>query len=115
MKCLLALFATLLIATMAMAQQSSGPVASPAELAKLEQQRAVTQPYNNAPIWKTARGAVEGYVSIPAPGRRVNSGWWPELAGLAQRLVLSDRGLGTGGHDAADRHVLRVEGHRAVA
>ena len=67
MKRLFVSFATLLIATMVLAQQSSGPAASPAELAKQEQQRAVTQPYNNAPIWKNARGAVEGYVSIPAP------------------------------------------------
>ena len=70
MKRLFASFATLLVAmvaTLALAQQSSGPEASPADLAKQEQQRAVTQPYNNAPVWKNARGAVEGYASIPAP------------------------------------------------
>ena len=95
MKRLLALFATLLIATMALAQQSSGPVASPAELAKLEQQRAVTQPYNNAPIWKNARGAVEGYASIPAPEagvliqdggqnwRALRNGWFSVIGGWA--------------------------------
>ena len=95
MKRLLALFATLLITTMALAQQSSGPVASPAELAKLEQQRAVTQPYNNAPIWKNARGAVEGYASIPAPEagvliqdggqnwRALRNGWFSVIGGWA--------------------------------
>ena len=67
MKRLIASFAALLFAATVVAQQSSGPVASPAELAKQEQQRAVTQPYNNAPVWKSARGAVEGYASIPAP------------------------------------------------
>jgi len=95
MKRLLALFATLLIATMVLAQQSSGPVASPAELAKLEQQRVVTQPYNNAPIWKNARGAVEGYASIPAPEagvliqdggqnwRALRNGWFSVIGGWA--------------------------------
>ena len=93
MKRLLALLATLLITTMALAQQSSGPAASPAELAKLEQQRAVTQPYNNAPIWKNARGAVEGYASIPAPEagvliqdggqnwRALRNGWFSVIGG----------------------------------
>ena len=64
---LFASFAALLLAVAVSAQQSSGPVASPADLAKQEQQRAIQQPYNNAPVWKNARGAVEGYVSIPAP------------------------------------------------
>ena len=95
MKRLLALFATLLIATMALAQQSSGPVASPAELAKQEQQRAISQPYNNAPMWKSARGAVEGYTSIPAPEagvliqdggqnwRALRNGWFSVIGGWA--------------------------------
>lgn len=67
MKRLLASIATLVLAATVFAQQSSGPVLPPAELAKQEQQRAVQQPYNNAPIWQNARGAVEGYVNIPAP------------------------------------------------
>ena len=98
MKRLFALFATLLmamVATTALAQQSSGPVAAPAELAKQEQQRAVTQPYNNAPVWKNARGAVEGYASIPAPEagvliqdggqnwRALRNGWFSVIAGWA--------------------------------
>ena len=98
MKRLFALFTTLLmamVATMALAQQSSGPVASPADLAKQQQQRAVTQPYNNAPAWKSARGAVEGYVSIPAPEagvliqdggqnwRALRNGWFSVIGGWA--------------------------------
>ena len=98
MKRLFALFTTLLmamVATMALAQQSSGPVASPADLAKQEQQRAVTQPYNNAPVWQSARGAVEGYVSIPAPDagvliqdggqnwRALRNGWFSVIGGWA--------------------------------
>ena len=59
--------ASLLMAAVVSAQQSSGPILPPAELAKQEQQRAVQQPYNNTPIWQNARGAVEGYASIPAP------------------------------------------------
>ena len=64
---LLAPLATLLLAATVCAQQSTGPVLPPAELAKQEQQRAVQQPYNNTPVWQNARGAVEGYASIPAP------------------------------------------------
>ncbi len=67
MKRLLASVAAVALGVAAYAQQSSGPVLPPAELAKQEQQRVVQQPYNNAPIWKNARGAVEGYASIPAP------------------------------------------------
>lgn len=63
---LITLAATLFVAT-AVAQQSSGPVLPPAELAKQEQQRAVQQPYNNTPVWQNARGAVVGYTSNPAP------------------------------------------------
>ena len=37
------------------------------ELTQQQQQRTVQQPYNNAPIWKEVRGAVQGYASIPAP------------------------------------------------
>ena len=98
MKRLLAMFASLLmatVATVALAQQSTGPVASPADLAKQEQQRAVTQPYNNAPVWQSARGAVEGYVSIPAPEagvliqdggqnwRALRNGWFSVIGGWA--------------------------------
>ena len=67
MKFLFAFIAALLFALTACAQQSSGPVLPPAELAKQQQQRAVQQPYNNAPIWQNARGGVAGYTSIPAP------------------------------------------------
>jgi formate dehydrogenase subunit gamma len=67
MRRLIASFLALLLTAAVAAQQSSGPVASPADLARQEQQRVVTQPYNNAPVWKNARGAVEGYASIPAP------------------------------------------------
>lgn len=67
MKRLFAFVTTLLLAAAIHAQQSSGPVLPPAELAKQEQLRAVQQPYNNAPVWQNARGAVQGYASIPAP------------------------------------------------
>lgn len=59
-------FAALMLASVA-AQQSSGPVLPPAELAKQEQLRSVQQPYNNAPLWQSARGGTVGYASIPAP------------------------------------------------
>jgi formate dehydrogenase subunit gamma len=59
--------ASALLTVAVSAQQSSGPVAPPEELAKKAQQRAVQQPYNNTPIWQNARGAVAGYTSIPAP------------------------------------------------
>lgn len=100
MKRLFALFATLFIATTVLAQQSSGPVASPADLAKQEQQRSVTQPYNNAPVWKSARGAVEGYTSIPAPEagvliqdggqnwRALRNGWFSVIGGWAIVIMM---------------------------
>lgn len=95
MKRLVASLAALLFAGAVLAQQSSGPSASPADLAKQEQQRAVTQPYNNAPVWKNARGAVEGYASIPAPEagvliqdggqnwRALRNGWFSVIGGWA--------------------------------
>ena len=49
------------------AQQSSGPSLPREELSQQQTQRAPNQPYNNAPVWKEARGAVEGYTSNPAP------------------------------------------------
>jgi formate dehydrogenase subunit gamma len=64
---LIATVAMMLFALAVQAQQNSGPVLPPADLVKQEQQRVVRQPYNNAPIWQSARGAVEGYASIPAP------------------------------------------------
>ncbi len=67
MKHLFACLTTLLLACSVSAQQSSGPVLPKDELIKEQQQRVITQPYNNAPFWKEARGAVEGYTSIPAP------------------------------------------------
>ena len=67
MKHLIACLSALLLACVVSAQQSSGPALPKDELIKQEQQRVVTQPYNNAPIWTAARGAVEGYASIPAP------------------------------------------------
>ena len=103
MKRLFALFATLLTAmaaTLALAQQSSGPVASPAELAKLEQQRSVAQPYNNTPVWQSARGAVEGYTSNPAPEagvliqdggqnwRALRNGWFSVIGGWALVVMM---------------------------
>ena len=60
MKRLFSAVAALFLAITVHAQQSSGPVLPPAELAKQEQLRAVQQPYNNAPIWQNARGAVAG-------------------------------------------------------
>jgi hypothetical protein len=62
----LALSGSLLAGTMS-AQQSSGPSLPREELTQQQQQRTVQQPYNNAPIWKEVRGAVQGYASIPAP------------------------------------------------
>ena len=67
MKHLIACLSALLLAAAVGAQQSSGPALPNDELIKQEQQRVVTQPYNNAPVWKAARGSVEGYASIPAP------------------------------------------------
>ena len=67
MKQLIGFLSSLLLACAVSAQQSSGPSLPKDELIKQEQQRVVQQPYNNAPVWKEARGAVEGYASIPAP------------------------------------------------
>ncbi len=67
MKRVFASVIALLLAATVYAQQSTGPVLPPAELAKQEQQRAVQQPYNNAPVWQNARGAVSGYTSVPGP------------------------------------------------
>ena len=67
MKQLIGFLSSLLLACAVCAQQSSGPSLPKDELIKQEQQRVVQQPYNNAPVWKEARGAVEGYASIPAP------------------------------------------------
>ena len=67
MKHLIACLSALLLACTVSAQQSSGPALPKDELIKQEQQRVVTQPYNNAPVWKEVRGAVECYASIPAP------------------------------------------------
>lgn len=61
------LAAGLIAATVASAQPSSGPSLPLSELQTQERARAVQQPYNNAPVWREARGAVEGYASIPAP------------------------------------------------
>jgi len=67
MKRLFSAVAALFLTITVHAQQSSGPVLPPAELAKQEQLRAVQQPYNNAPIWQNARGAVAGYTSVAGP------------------------------------------------
>lgn len=56
-----------LLASAAIAQQSSGPSLPADELRQQQQARTVQQPYNNAPLWKEVRGAVQGYASIPAP------------------------------------------------
>jgi len=57
----------MLLACAVHAQQSSGPSLPREELRQQQQERTVQQPYNNAPVWKEARGAVQGYASIPAP------------------------------------------------
>ncbi|TAG80810.1 MAG: formate dehydrogenase subunit gamma [Burkholderiales bacterium] len=57
--------ATLAFASIVSAQQSTGPTLPAEELAKQQQLRTVQQPYNNAPTWDKARGAVAGYTSIP--------------------------------------------------
>jgi formate dehydrogenase subunit gamma len=67
MKRLLVSFVAALMLTSVSAQQSSGPVLPAAELAKQQQLREQQQPYNNAPIWQNARGAVVGYTSVPGP------------------------------------------------
>lgn len=67
MKRLFATVVTVMLALTAYAQQSTGPVLPPAELAKQMPPRSVQQPYNNAPVWQNARGAVEGYTSVPGP------------------------------------------------
>jgi formate dehydrogenase subunit gamma len=67
MKRALASVVALLLAAAVWAQQSTGPVLPPAELAKQSQDRTVKQPYNNTPVWQNARGAVSGYTSVPGP------------------------------------------------
>ncbi len=66
MKHLIACLSALLLVAAAGAQQSSGPVLPKDELIKQQQQRVITQPYNNAPFWKEVRGSIEGYTSNPA-------------------------------------------------
>jgi len=69
MKALAVLLAYLVWATVnvAEAQRSTGPLLPPEELAKQQQQRSVEQPYNNAPVWSSARGAVAGSSTLPQP------------------------------------------------
>lgn len=67
MKRLFAALGAFVLACSVSAQQSSGPSLPREELRQQQQQRTVQQPYNNAPVWKEARGAVSGYTSIPAP------------------------------------------------
>jgi formate dehydrogenase subunit gamma len=67
MKRILSFLAALACVSVVYAQQSTGPTLPPSELAKQQQTQAVAQPYNNKPVWDKARGAVEGYTSIPAP------------------------------------------------
>lgn len=57
----------LLVVGAASAQQNSISSQQRDELAQQERQRAVQQPYNNAPVWREVRGSVQGYTSIPAP------------------------------------------------
>ncbi|MFN3630879.1 MAG: hypothetical protein ACK4XK_12625, partial [Casimicrobiaceae bacterium] len=59
--------AALIVCASAAAQRSTGPVLPPDELIRQQQQRTVEQPYNNAPLWSTVRGAVEGSTTLPAP------------------------------------------------
>ena len=67
MKYLIAWLGALMLACAVSAQQSSGPSLPKEELSQQQTQRAPNQPYNNAPVWKVARGSVEGYTSNPAP------------------------------------------------
>ncbi len=54
-------------ASMLWAQQNTVPVLPSEELAKQQQQRSKEQPYNNAPLWSSVRGAVAGSTTLPAP------------------------------------------------
>ena len=95
MKRVFATFVTLVLVFAAYGQQSTGPVLPPAELAKQVQPRSVQQPYNNAPVWQNARGAVAGTTSIPAPEagvliqdggqewRALRNGWFSVIGGWA--------------------------------
>jgi formate dehydrogenase subunit gamma len=53
----------------ALAQQAPAQVQAPADPIKEQQQRAVTQPGNNAPVWREIRGGQMQYTTTSAQGR----------------------------------------------
>jgi formate dehydrogenase subunit gamma len=67
MRRVLTLLSAFALSCCVFAQQSTGPVLPPADLAKQQTQRSVDQPYNNKPVWDNARGAVSGYTSVRGP------------------------------------------------
>ncbi len=70
MKHLIVLAGVFALATSVFAQPTALPSLTRDEISQQQTQqkeRQLQQPYNNAPVWKEARGAVEGYASIPAP------------------------------------------------
>lgn len=67
MRRVLTLIGALALSCCVFAQQSTGPVLPPEELAKQQTQRSTAQPYNNKPVWDNARGAVSGYTSSRGP------------------------------------------------
>lgn len=72
---------------------AQSPAVNPAEqdLAKQQQQRQVTQPYNNAPVWKEVRSGVPQYTSLP--GRETNVLIQPEgQTWRAARVPISTTG-----------------------
>lgn len=50
--------------------QTSAATAPQADLAQAQRERQITQPYNNAPVWKEIRSGIPQYTSIP--GRETN-------------------------------------------
>ena len=57
------------LAGVALAQQQPAPAQSQEDRIKEQQQRAVTQPGNNAPVWREVRGGQTQYTTTSAPGR----------------------------------------------
>lgn len=70
MKRLIVWAGALAFAATVLAQPTALPSLTRDEISQQQAQqkeRQQQQPYNNAPVWRAARGAVEGYASIPAP------------------------------------------------
>ncbi|HPG63234.1 MAG TPA: formate dehydrogenase subunit gamma [Casimicrobium sp.] len=70
MRRLMVLAGALSFALSVFAQPTALPSMTRDEISQQQSQqkeRQQQQPYNNAPVWKAARGAVEGYTSLPAP------------------------------------------------